>query len=77
MWMDFMRAAIAGKPDEAFPEGNEPKKELDVPLTPQGSPVVKEIPKPAEETDPDAIPPDIDAGPKPLSAAPAPTGAAP
>jgi hypothetical protein len=72
-----MRAAIAGKPDEAFPKGNEPKKELDVPLTPQGSPVVKEIPKPAEETDPDAIPPDIDAGPKPLSAAPAPTGAAP
>jgi len=65
MWMDFMRAAIAGKPDEAFPEGNEPKKQLDVPLTPtEGSPVVKEIPKQPEETDPDAMEPNSDAGPK-------------
>jgi penicillin-binding protein 1A len=65
MWMDFMRAAIAGKPDEAFPEGNEPMKELDVPLTPpEGSPVVKQIPKPAQETDPDAIEPDNDTGSK-------------
>src|ERR1035438_665413 len=42
MWMDFMRAAIANKTDEAFPEGNAPEKQLDVPLTPPGgSPVVK------------------------------------
>ena len=54
MWMDFMRAAIANKPNEAFPEGNEPKKELDVPVTPeQGAPAVNVTPKPAEETDPD------------------------
>jgi penicillin-binding protein 1A len=70
MWMDFMRAAIANKPDETFPEGNEPKKQLDVPLTPPGSPVVQQIPKPPVETDPDAPATGGDAGPK---AAPAPT----
>jgi len=58
MWMDFMRAAIAGKPDEAFPTGNMPEKELDVPLTPADSPVVKQIPKEPEMTDPDAIEPE-------------------
>jgi penicillin-binding protein 1A len=65
MWMDFMKAAIAGKPDEAFPEGNAPKKELEVPLTPPaGSPVVKAIPKAPVEQDPDAIEPDENAAPK-------------
>jgi penicillin-binding protein 1A len=50
MWMDFMRAAIADKPDEAFPQSNAPKKQLDVPLTPPpDSPAVKQIPKPQEE----------------------------
>ena len=33
MWMDFMRAAIADKPNEAFATGDAPKKVLDVPLT--------------------------------------------
>jgi penicillin-binding protein 1A len=71
MWMDFMRAAIANKPDEAFPEGNAPKKELEVPLTPPpDSPVVKEIPKAPEETEPDAMPED-DAAPKAGPSAPA------
>ena len=65
MWMDFMRAAIANKPNEAFPAGNAPKKELDVPLTPPpDSPVVKELPKPPVEADPDAIAPADDATPK-------------
>jgi hypothetical protein len=60
-----MKAAIAGKPTEAFPEGNAPKKELEVPLTPAvGSPVVKQIPKSPVETDPDAIEPDENAAPK-------------
>jgi penicillin-binding protein 1A len=72
MWMDFMRAAIANKPDEAFPEGNAPKKELDVPPpAPPNSPVVKEIPKPTVETDPDAAEPDSDAEPKAAPAQPA------
>ena len=30
MWMDFMRAAIAGKPNEVFPTGGAPKKKLNV-----------------------------------------------
>jgi len=70
MWMDFMRAAIAGKPDETFPTGNMPKKELDVPLTPPpDSPVVKQLPKPPEQTDPDGTDP-VDKSPPPP---PAPT----
>jgi penicillin-binding protein 1A len=65
MWMDFMRAAIAGKPTEAFPTGNAPKKELELPLTPAaGLPVVKQIPKAPVEQDPGAIEPDENAAPK-------------
>jgi penicillin-binding protein 1A len=82
MWMDFMRAAIANKPDEKFPEGNAPEKQLDVPLTPPSdSPVVKEIPKPTEDANPDAAEPDVN--PAPADAAPkapplfAPTGSTP
>src|SRR5256712_12446347 len=33
MWMDFMRAAIASKPDETFASAGAPKKVLDVPLS--------------------------------------------
>ncbi len=76
MWMDFMRAAIANKPDEKFPEGNAPEKQLDVPLTPpEASPVVKEVPKVTEDTDPDAVEPEGDAGQK--VAPPAPAGVPP
>ena len=77
MWMDFMRAAIAGKPNEAFPTGNAPKKELDVPLTPPDSPVVKKIPKAPAEVDPDAVEPDGDAGPKTEPGGPASGGTPP
>lgn len=45
IWMDFMKAAITGKPNEAFPSGNMPKKELDVPLAPADVPVVHELPR--------------------------------
>ncbi|HEY5056191.1 MAG TPA: PBP1A family penicillin-binding protein, partial [Acidobacteriaceae bacterium] len=39
MWMDFMRAAIAGKPDEQFPTGGQPEKQLDLPINaPPGAP---------------------------------------
>jgi penicillin-binding protein 1A len=79
MWMDFMKAAIANKPNEAFPTGNMPKKELDVPLTPPAdSPVVKAIPKPpTEQQDPDAIEPDGAAPAKPAPAPGIPPGDAP
>ena len=33
MWIDFMKAAIAGKDDEAFPTAGAPKKELQVQVT--------------------------------------------
>ena len=73
MWMDFMRAAIANKPDEKFPEGNAPEKQLDVPLTPPDeAPVVEEIPKTPDATEPDATEPE---GPAAAPAAAA--GAAP
>jgi penicillin-binding protein 1A len=56
MWMDFMKAAIANKPNEAFAAAGAPQKKLDVPLsTPadiarrQSQPVTK-----PDEADPDA-----------------------
>ena len=62
IWMDFMRAAIANKPDEAFPTAGAPKKQLDVPV--------------AKATTIDAAPPkrlpmeDDDDEPAPAKAAP-------
>ena len=44
MWLDFMKAAIAGKDSEAFPTADEPKKVLAVPLTTEPAPK-----KPTEE----------------------------
>jgi penicillin-binding protein 1A len=77
MWMDFMRAAIVNKPNEAFPTGDAPKKVLDVPLSDPNA--VKPAPKPAEAPDPDAGP--TSGGvPAPSAAEPArtgPTGLAP
>jgi penicillin-binding protein 1A len=32
IWMDFMRVAIADKPDEAFSKLNAPKKQIDIPV---------------------------------------------
>jgi penicillin-binding protein 1A len=51
MWMDFMRAAIAKKPNEAFATAGAPQKKLDVPLSEPGTakPIVK-----SDEEDPDA-----------------------
>jgi penicillin-binding protein 1A len=56
MWIDFMRAAIANKPNEAFVTAGAPQKKLDVPLS---GPVerAKTLAPPAEkpdEADPDA-----------------------
>jgi penicillin-binding protein 1A len=65
IWMDFMKAAIAGKPDEKFPEGNAPKKVLDVPVTPaagDAAPVAKpEVGEP-DDADPDTVGADGGAG---------------
>jgi penicillin-binding protein 1A len=55
MWMDFMRAAIANKPNEAFPTAGAPQKKLDVTL---GNPAARTAP--AEK--PDESDPDLPAG---------------
>jgi penicillin-binding protein 1A len=71
MWMDFMRAAIANKPNEAFVTAGAPQKKLDVPLSsPADS--VKPLGPPAEkpdEADPDA-PEGVGGTPKNASPAP-------
>jgi penicillin-binding protein 1A len=60
MWMDFMRAAIANKPDEKFPEGNAPKKQLEVAEPAQGeAPEAKApeaIPDEPDSTEPEPVP---------------------
>ena len=71
MWMDFMRAAIANKPNEAFVTAGAPQKKLDVPLSSpadRAKPLVQPAEKP-DESDPDA--PDS-GGDKPKQPAPAP-----
>jgi penicillin-binding protein 1A len=53
MWIEFMKAAIANKPNEAFAAAGEPKKVLDVPVVPPGGTLKKTEP-PKEDVDPDA-----------------------
>ena len=65
MWIDFMRAAISGKPDETFPTGNAPKKQLDLPLTPAaGAPAANPTGNPTPEADPESTEPDDNASPR-------------
>jgi penicillin-binding protein 1A len=54
MWMEFMKAAIASKPNEAFAAAGAPKKVLDVPLTPAGGAELKTAPPAKDEVDPEA-----------------------
>jgi penicillin-binding protein 1A len=44
MWMDFMKVAIADKPNEEFAKANAPKKQIDVPITPAGEVMPAEKP---------------------------------
>jgi penicillin-binding protein 1A len=54
MWMDFMRVAIASKPNEAFAAGGAPQKKLDVPLTTVAKTAPAAAAQKADEADPDA-----------------------
>jgi penicillin-binding protein 1A len=75
IWMDFMRAAIANKPDEKFPTAGAPKKQLDVPVTKPGTNVEPKKSEPKDEDDDDSGVPDStpkQSVPKPV--APAATG---
>jgi penicillin-binding protein 1A len=67
MWMDFMKVAVADKPNEQFSKPNAPKKQLDVPAAAADQPVLK--PK-AQDSDSDTD--DDDDTPKPASAPKAP-----
>ncbi len=60
MWMDFMRAAIANRPKEAFASAGAPKKVLDVPTvstdSEEAAPVVSKPMESSDEPDPEAAP---------------------
>jgi penicillin-binding protein 1A len=76
MWMDFMKAAIADKPNEAFATANAPKRKIEVPVDPEDA--VPMPRPPVQEDQPDAQ--DIDAtgytpAPTAVRSAPAPTPA--
>jgi penicillin-binding protein 1A len=74
MWMDFMRAAIAGKDDEAFPTGDAPKKQLAVPLTTGDAPK-KQVVEDSEPEDPDSGVKPTNAPPQPVAPATVPVAA--
>ncbi len=68
MWIDFMKAAIAGKDNEAFPTAGAPKKVLAVPVTAPVTPEIK-----VEDVDPDApaeTKPEVPVTPVPAPAPP-------
>jgi penicillin-binding protein 1A len=72
MWMDFMRVAIANKPNEAFVTAGAPQKKLDVPLSSpadRAKPLVQSAEKP-DESDPDAPETNGEQQKKPAPAAP-------
>jgi penicillin-binding protein 1A len=80
MWMDFMKVAIASKPNESFPTAGAPQKKLDVPLSIASAAKPERPATKQDEADPDA--PDGGAVKQPASpgvVAPsgAPTGSAP
>jgi penicillin-binding protein 1A len=55
MWIEFMRAAIANKPNETFPAAGEPKKALEVALSKPAANAVPKTPK-KDDLDEDAQP---------------------
>ncbi len=67
MWMDFMRAAIANKPNEQFPTAGAPKKVLDIPIPQPGDEVLKPKRPEPDESDPDAPEGAPDAAPAKLA----------
>lgn len=79
MWMDFMKAAIANKPNEAFATADAPKKKLDVSLSkPEGTDKSLQnlVPKIPDDAAPDA-PAAGSGATKPNAPAIAPEGTAP
>ena len=78
MWIDFMKVAIQGKDDEAFPSAGAPKKVLQVAVTPAAGDATEKPEKNQDAPDPDA--PDQDAAPHtpaPIVREPAPAPSVP
>ena len=86
IWMDFMKVAIAGNPNEQFAKPNAPKRKLDVAVTPETNEAADkpkaaddagddDAEKPAPVVPPAALPPGDalpgDAAPKPVTVPPA------
>jgi penicillin-binding protein 1A len=63
MWMDFMKVAVAGKPDEQFAKYEAPRKQLDVPATPEDALPAKPKPTDADEDKDSDDKPDAPAAP--------------
>ncbi len=79
MWMDFMKVAVADKPDETFAKPNAPKRQIELPSLAQDDALPS--PRPAQQ---DQAPPDVDSvdatgytPPAPIQRVAPPTPAAP
>ncbi len=51
MWMDFMRVAIADRPNETFPKANAPKRQLSVPVASSNEEPAEPIPTQRDDSD--------------------------
>jgi penicillin-binding protein 1A len=65
MWMNFMKVAVADKPNEEFAKPNAPKKQIQVTASPDDQDLPSKLPKDEDEQDTD----------EPISAPAAPAGA--
>jgi len=65
MWMDFMKVAIADKPNEQFAKYEAPRKQLDVPVAPADEEQL--APKPAKTDDSDSDDDSDKPAPKPAA----------
>ncbi len=67
IWMDFMKVAVADRPNEQFPRANAPKKKLEVAITPPDQQPAAPAADNGDEVDESTPPP-----PPPQSAVPSP-----
>jgi penicillin-binding protein 1A len=65
IWTDFMKVALAGKPNETFPAPNAPKKQIQVREEPKED-VPSDLPPPDAPTPPPASPPTPNPAPVPV-----------
>ncbi|QMV20168.1 PBP1A family penicillin-binding protein [Granulicella sp. 5B5] len=69
IWMEFMKVAVADRPNESFSQQGAPKKTLAVPMTPPQE-LRQETPKPTPEPDDDDNVPSDGASPPPAQKQP-------